>query len=379
MSDLRTKLREIEWNAPPELWLEIERRSMLQGSPRPAPARRWPVIVVAFALAAPALIFAVMALRPAANRFGPAGGTSPGPILYDVSSTVNLSDPENQVHGVWAVNPDGSNPTPIFDDDEIYHEGAVWSPDGKWIAFTSYDRHGTGGLFVMRSDGSDVRQLTTDFDANPPAAWSPDGATLAFEGSPEGEGGSSTMQLGIWTIDVNGGDPVMILEGDQYSAPSFSPDGASIVVTGMVPAGPESWHRSELFVANADGSDLRQITDDGGSYDGAEWSPDGAWLATDWEAPDAVLGYDVYLVRPDGSSRKRLTDWEGWDSSPIWSPDGSQIVFLSDRDADPQERAKWLTWGTGPYQQSIFVMDADGSHVHRIVQGLAFANPTSWR
>ena len=49
---------------------------------------------------------------------------------------------------------------------------------------------------------------------------------------------------------------------------------------------------------------------------------------------------------------------------PIWLPDRTQIVFISDRDADPAERKRWVRMGSGPFHQSIFAMAADGSNGH---------------
>jgi hypothetical protein len=51
---------------------------------------------------------------------------------------------------------------------------------------------------------------------------------------------------------------------------------------------------------------------------------------------------------------------------------------MSDRTADPDARARWLRMGSGPFEQSIFVMNADGSNERLVFEGRDFAAPTSW-
>ena len=133
--------------------------------------------------------------------------------------------------------------------------------------------------------------------------------------------------------------------------------------------------RSELYVVRSDGSDLHEITLDGGFYWDAKWAPDGRGVAASWQGP--AHQPDIYLVDPIDGTRRNLTHREGWDLSPVWSPDGGLIAFVSDRDVPAEERAAW--GDAGPYQQSLFVMEADGSHVRRLVKGDDFARPTGWR
>jgi Tol biopolymer transport system component len=371
---ITTMLREIERNPPSIEWSDVEDHRY---APRRMPARRWPTVVVALSIAAASFVFLATAIRPYGR--GAATGGLPGAILFDYRRTTATNDVSRQQVQIWSVNPDGSNPRVLFDVPEAYDDAAVWSPDGLQILLTSFTPERDGGVFVMDADGGQLREVLSDFACHS-LSWFPDGRSVLCGGGPfrEAEDGSNELaDDGVWRVDLETGDATKLLDG-AYTDPAVSPDGRHIVVVGR----PEEGGRrtvSELFVANADGSGLRQLTfGGGGNFYEAEWSPDGAMLAASWEAVGAVLAPDIFLIDPADGSKARLTRWEGYDASPVWSPDGSQIAFMSDRTANPSDRKRWLRFRAGPMEQSIFVMDADGSNEHLVFQGVDFAAPTSW-
>jgi Tol biopolymer transport system component len=83
----------------------------------------------------------------------------------------------------------------------------------------------------------------------------------------------------------------------------------------------------DLFVINADGSGLTNITNGGGPEDSPSWSPDGTRIVFSRHVGNS----DIYTIHPDGSELVRLTDEPSREYAPSWSPDGQQVIFGSTR------------------------------------------------
>ncbi len=118
----------------------------------------------------------------------------------------------------------------------------------------------------------------------------------------------------------------------------------------------------DVYAMDVDGSNFVVVAGDptGSEFDGA-WSPDGAWVVY----RDSTRGIndddEIYVARADGSGKRNLTNNPANDWGPDWSPDGSTIVFNSDRDGSPL---------------SGYLMAPDGSDVRRIDTDLWFEYPS---
>ncbi len=107
----------------------------------------------------------------------------------------------------------------------------------------------------------------------------------------------------------------------------------------------------DVFVMEADGTNVRAVADRPGSeFDGA-WAPDGRWIAYRDSRRGINQDDEVYVVRADGSSARNLTRNPANDWGPDWSPDGRTIAFNSDRDGAVM---------------SGYLVSPDGSHLRRI-------------
>ncbi|HET9227764.1 MAG TPA: PDZ domain-containing protein [Thermoanaerobaculia bacterium] len=150
---------------------------------------------------------------------------------------------------------------------------AVWSPDGRWIAYLS-DRSGEYEVYVRPSDGSgDERRVTTGGKVwRFPPLWSPDSKKIAF--------GDSDQHL-FW-VDVQSGK-----------------------------------------VTEADRSDREDIFD-------YRWSPDSRWLVYTKEGETQLASVWVYSL--DDKKATRLTSDLTQEAEPVFSPDGRYLYFLSNRD-----------------------------------------------
>ena len=184
----------------------------------------------------------------------------------------------------------------------------AWSPDGRRLAFS---RGGT--LHLVNADGTGLVSLGQNgFEP----AWSPDGAMIVFVG--DHTGGHD-----IFRMRADGSGVVRLTdspEADDY--PDWSPDGETIVFTRWPRT---SFGDAEIMVMRPDGSDVRGLGRRGAH---PAWSPDGSRIAfTGW---DPVNG-DVYVMNADGSDVTNLTADHGDVISfyPSWSPDGRRIAYFA--------------------------------------------------
>jgi Tol biopolymer transport system component len=211
------------------------------------------------------------------------------PIVDSWSSALDSTSPE-PVAQVFAMAPDGTGQTRLSRLDEDAR-GARLSPDGSAIVYAVQGRDGKQGeIHVMRADGTADRALVLEGDNFNPA-WSPDGSRIVFAGS-------------------RGGEP-------------------------------------DIFVMEADGSGVRQLTDDAASDWAPTWSPDGSAVAF---ISNRSGTFDIYRLDPAGGVATPVTTGPADDYDPAWSPDGRQIAFTSNRSGD---YAVWVAAADGAAEPAI--------------------------
>lgn len=192
----------------------------------------------------------------------------------------------------------------------------VFSPDGEWIAFASSEDEGPGAIFVVRSDGTDLRHLTeplqegtskekpTFNDGHP--RWAPDGKSIVFNRDVD------ERNAEIFEINLDGTGLRRLTDRPDWDTyPSISPDGRYLLWRGVTPQGgqSESGRNSEVFIANRDGSEPRNITNHP-AFDGyPAWLPggEGVVFASNRDA-ESRFDFNLYAMRPDGSGVTRLTE-----------------------------------------------------------------------
>lgn len=128
----------------------------------------------------------------------------------------------------------------------------------------------------------------------------------------------------------------------------------------------------EVYVMDADGSNLVNLSSNP-AYDGVpSWSPDGQQIAFTSERENST---DIYLMGSDGSQPTKLT--EGSDNLvPAWSPDGTQILFASNRTYEVSQEGGYVEVGGNT---KLWVMDVDGSSKpERLTSGLGLDLYGSW-
>ncbi len=234
-----------------------------------------------------------------------------------------------------------------------------------------------------------VTQLSFDGD-NGEAYFSQDGRRLIFQSNRGGYGCDK-----IWVMNTDGSDKVMVSpDHGAHTCSFFFPDGKRIVFSstshlpGACPPKPAASSGShyiwplypyDIFVAQADGSGLKRITDNP-KYDAEPViSQDGTQIVFGSQREG---DFDIYVMNADGSNVRRLTDRVGYDGGPWLSPDGSRIVWRAWYPETEEDKAKWRDCMENdyilPFPLDLWVMDADGSNKKRILHNGATNFAPSW-
>lgn len=274
--------------------------------------------------------------RPAPGQTDQSGSTSPawspdGRRIAFASTGVSTSeDPREQ--DIYVMNSDGGDVRRLTND-SIADSSPAWSPDGRQIAFAHTPGFGNadadGVIVVMNADGSGRRRLTRHrsasgvfFDVAP--AWSPDGTRIAFTRAHYPEHGQP--ETGSYVIDANGeGEQLLVAEGYQIA---WSPDGTRIAFTSVQDRfGKTCFHEcspsGEIYIAGADGDDLRRLTRTEADDKSPTWSPDGTQIMFVSDRSDR-RGHanEIYVMGSDGNGVRRLTRNRVWDLEPDWRQSG---------------------------------------------------------
>jgi TolB protein len=208
----------------------------------------------------------------------------------------------------------------------------AWSPDGRQIAFISEQLDGPSLVHVMQADGTQVRLLTDLPGRKYGLAWSLDGERLAFSTDSSFTG---VVDADIWIMGADGTDPRNLTASTAIEfEPDWSPDGVHLAFVR------ESGGRYQVAVITADGAMERVLYDAPYFTFGPVWSPDGQRLlfASGNLDPDSEFGFistNLFVVNADGSGLQQLTTTPDAEKDPTWSPDGSAIVYI--REGAPEK------------------------------------------
>jgi Tol biopolymer transport system component len=185
-----------------------------------------------------------------------------------------------------------------------------------------------GYLARVAVDGSGLERITVrprpdTFASDMAPAVSPDGTTIAFQRAVAGPDEASPPH--IYLIEADGSNLRRLTDGDAPEInPSWSPDGRWIAFAS------EAGGEFDLYLAAADGSRVAHLLGtDEADEDFAAWSPDGETLVFARYEPDFETGSgDLWVAGADGRSERLLLGGPDDDSAPSWSPDGERVAFL---------------------------------------------------
>jgi dipeptidyl aminopeptidase/acylaminoacyl peptidase len=279
------------------------------------------------------------------SNFRSVGALALSPDGHRIAYTITMRDRPGRPYGqLWIMDIATQKSTRVGDEKDTAG-GPLWSPDGKWLAFTgSHDEH--HGLFVARPDGTDITFLASVTGTNSPlpgtgneVAWSPDSHQLAFISSTPDERAAEA-----------GGDPRVIT---RYL---YKPDARE----GMTRFNDNQ--RLHIFLVDLPSKQVRQLTE--GSYDehSIDWSPDGKeilFVSNREPNQDEFFNYDVFALNVADRSIRRITATEFCEYDPLWSPDGKQIVYrgtkrgLTDRETTMEDTHVWTMSADGSNRREV--------------------------
>ena len=308
------------------------------------------VAVVTVLLLLIALAAVVVMIGSSRRPAPPFGLAKPGLIAFDDGGDL------------FASKPDGSELVTLTSGPE-FEALPAYSPDGTLIAFEAQQPDHSFDVLVMPADGGERIRVIEGLAENSPIAWSPDSRHVAVAARPVGGGMSDATQIVIGGIDDPGA--VRLGAADVFGGdPAWSPDGRRIAFHRSACCGEAL---DSLWVIDIDGSNAHEIapgiwdsrvpimsghsrSNPGGSAQ-PTWSADGRRLA--------FLGrgvgdrHDVYVVDADGRNLRNVSNSPEEENRVAWSPDGARLAFV--RNPDHSDTNAFFV-----------VADADGSNARPV-------------
>jgi TolB protein len=209
-------------------------------------------------------------------------------------------------------------------------------PGGKylWPIYETFD------IFVSDLNGNIIKQLTSENGYDAEATVSPKGDKIVFTSTRSGD-------LELYTMNIDGSDVKQITNELGYDGGAFfSPDGSKIVFRASRPKTEEDIAEyktnlekglvaptnMEIFVCNADGSNLKQVTNLGKANWAPFYHPSGKKIIFSSNHHGARgFQFNLFMINEDGTGLEQITYDTVFDSFPMFSFDGKKIVFSSNR------------------------------------------------
>ena len=231
-------------------------------------------------------------------------------------------------HIIYASTHLGADTCPPVPDRKKYDNKYIWP------LYDSYD------IFMADMNGKIVKQLTNSKGYDAEATLSPDGTKMIYTSDKEGD-------IDLYIMDLKTGKEKRFTNTLGYDGGAwFSPDGKKIIWRASRPTTDEEIKEykdllaenlvapthMEVYIANADGSNVKQVTNFGQANWAPAYFPDSKRIifASNHEYKRG-FPFNLYTINEDGTDLKKISRDKGFDAFPMFSPDGKKFIFCSNR------------------------------------------------
>jgi Tol biopolymer transport system component len=273
-------------------------------------------------LTAACLVTSASMIALSAPGIAEAAAAPTGRIVFSSFDNASTSD-------IYSINPDGSGLTNLTSTPSDFEQMPSFSRDGTKIVFRrGFDPVSAMELYTMNADGSGVTRVTNNAFAEDFESWTPDGRQIIFSGNQNNTDTNCLYPPCNWDLFIVRADGThlrqLTFSPEQELVPKVSPDGRKVLFTRIV-----GLTDSALYTMNLDGSQVVRVNTPPQLLAGTgDWSPDGTRIVFSDNSCVGQCGRgSIWTANPDGSGLMRVTNDNVNNVFAAWSPDGQWIVY----------------------------------------------------